>query len=326
LTVAFALWKALLFLVIVACPGPGYDTSTTLLTNEHSGLAPDSPTTALPLSFKFARWDAIYFVHSAEHGYVFEQEWAFSYPRVLGFFLSGKLSSLVYLQPSVVRFVDLLSPGIRLSGGLSGPVTAALIGVALSHVAHYLSVLALYGLSANVFGHETPTQRLICFLSAALHIISPAGAFLSAPYGESIFSFLNIWGFYIYTSSLIADHKGAVRFRDILVLAAAVLFALATLVRSNGILSGFLFAYDATTLAWSTLTKGPSSRTLRRLAVIVLGGSIVALGMGVPQILAYREFCLLGANSRPWCSWTVPSIYTWVQGQYWYVISPTSGG
>ncbi|CAI7664842.1 unnamed protein product [Penicillium manginii] len=297
LTVAFALWKALLFLVIVACPGPGYDTSTTLLTNEHSGLAPDSSTTALPLSFKFARWDAIYFVHSAEHGYVFEQEWAFSYPRVLGFFLSG----------------------IRLSGGLSGPVTAALIGVALSHVAHYLSVLALYGLSANVFGHETPTQRLICFLSAALHIISPAGAFLSAPYGESIFSFLNIWGFYIYTSSLIADHKGAVRFRDILVLAAAVLFALATLVRSNGILSGFLFAYDATTLAWSTLTKGPSSRTLRRLAVIVLGGSIVALGMGVPQILAYREFCLLGANSRPWCSWTVPSIYTWVQGQYWNV-------
>ncbi|KAJ5756241.1 hypothetical protein N7533_005784 [Penicillium manginii] len=288
LTVAFALWKALLFLVIVACPGPGYDTSTTLLTNEHSGLAPDSSTTALPLSFKFARWDAIYFVHSAEHGYVFEQEWAFSYPRVLGFFLS------VYLQPSVVRFVDLLSPGIRLSGGLSGPVTAALIGVALSHVAHYLSVLALYGLSANVFGHETPTQRLICFLSAALHIISPAGAFLSAPYGESIFSFLNIWGFYIYTSSLIADHKGAVRFRDILVLAAAVLFALATLVRSNGILSGFLFAYDATTLAWSTLTKGPSSRTLRRLAVIVLGGLNCSIGNGrtadpgLPRVLLTR--------------------------------------
>lgn len=90
LTVAFALWKALLFLAVVACPGPGYDTSTTLLTNEHAGLAPDSPAAALPLSLKFARWDAIYFVHTAEHGYVFEQEWAFSYSRVLGFFLSGK--------------------------------------------------------------------------------------------------------------------------------------------------------------------------------------------------------------------------------------------
>lgn len=216
----------------------------------------------------------------------------------------------------------MLSLGIRQSGGLSGPVTAALIGVALSHVAHYLSVLALYGLSANVFGHETPTQRLICFLSAALHIISPAGAFLSAPYGEPIFSFLNISGFYLYTSSLIADHKCAVRFRDILVITAAVLFALATLVRSNGILSGFLFAYDAAILAWSTVIQGPSRRTLRRLAVIIFGGSIVALGMTVPQILAYREYCLLEVNARPWCSWTVPSIYTWVQGQYWYVIPP----
>lgn len=191
----------------------------------------------------------------------------------------------------------------------------------LSHVAHYLSVLALYGLSANVFGHATPTQRLICFLSAALHIISPAGAFLSAPYGEPIFSFLNISGFYLYTSSLIADHNGAVRFRDILVLAAALLFSLATLVRSNGILSGFLFAYDAAILGWSTLTEGPSRRTTRRLAVIILGGSIVALGMVVPQIIAYREYCSLGTTPRPWCSWTVPSIYTWVQGQYWYVIS-----
>ena len=192
--------------------------------------------------------------------------------------------------------------------------------MALSHVAHYLSVLALYCLSANVFGHATATQRLVCFLSAALHIINPAGAFLSAPYGESIFSFLNISGFYLYTSSLIADHNSAVRFRDILVLTAAILFALATLVRSNGILSGFLFAYDAAILAWSMVTQGPSSRGIRRLAVIILGGLIVALGMIVPQIVAYSNYCTLAVIPRPWCSWTVPSIYTFVQGYYWYVI------
>lgn len=90
LTLAFWLWKALLFVVVVACPGPGYDTSTTLLANEHTGLPPDSSANALPLTFKFARWDAIYFLHTAQNGYIFEQEWAFSYPRVLGVFLSGK--------------------------------------------------------------------------------------------------------------------------------------------------------------------------------------------------------------------------------------------
>lgn len=187
----------------------------------------------------------------------------------------------------------------------------------LSHIAHYYSVLALYNLSANIFGSETSTQKLICFLSAALHIISPAGAFLSAPYGEPIFSFLNISGYYLYTSSLIEEHNGLVLLRDLQVLIAAVLFAIATVVRSNGILSGFLFAYDAAILAWSILTQGLSVPKFRRLAVIIVGGCVVGSSMVVPQILAYREYCIGGGDLRPWCSWTVPSIYNWVQSFYW---------
>lgn len=191
------------------------------------------------------------------------------------------------------------------------------MGVVLSHVAHYLSVLSLYRLSINIFGHTTATQRLICLLSAALHIICPAGAFLSAPYGESTFSFLNISGFYLYTSSLIAEHNGKTTLRDLQVISAAVLFAIATMVRSNGILNGFLFAYDAVLLAWATLTQGPSIHTARRLAVIIFGGWVVALGMVFPQILAYRIYCMSQELPRPWCSSTIPSIYGWVQGHYW---------
>lgn len=178
-------------------------------------------------------------------------------------------------------------------------------------------MLALYRLSANIFGHATVTQKLICFLSAALHIICPAGAFLSAPYGESVFSFLNITGFYLYTSSLIAEYNGATALRDIQVLTAAALFAVATMVRSNGILSGFLFAYDALMVGWAILTQYPSLHNIRRLSVIILGGCIVALGMLVPQVLAYRAYCMSEENLRPWCSLTVPSIYGWVQGYYW---------
>lgn len=210
-----------------------------------------------------------------------------------------------------------LCAGIRWSGGSDGPVNTALVGVIVSHIAHYYSVLALYSLSANIFGEETSTQKLISFLSSALHIISPAGAFLSAPYGEPIFSLLNISGYYLYTYSLIAEHKGAVLLRDLQLLAAAVLFAIATVVRSNGILSGFLFAYDAAILVWTVLTQGFSTHRVRRLAVLIVGGCVVALSMLVPQFLAYREYCVGGGNLRPWCSWTVPSIYNWVQSFYW---------
>lgn len=196
-----------------------------------------------------------------------------------------------------------------------------MVGVAVSHVTHYLSVLALYRLSANIFGHATATQHFICFLSAALHIISPAGAFLSAPYGEPIVSFLNMTGFYLYSSSLVAERNGSSRLRDVRVLTSAVLFAVATLVRSNGLLSGFLFAYDAVVLAWKTVTRGPTVHNTVRLAIIILGGCIVATGIVIPQVLAYRIYCLAESDIRPWCEWTVPSIYGWVQSHYWLVLS-----
>lgn len=198
----------------------------------------------------------------------------------------------------------------------SGIDRIALTGVVLSHVVHYFSVLALYRLTINVFGLQTAAQRLLAYVSAALHIISPAGAFLSAPYGESLFSFLNLSGFYIYSSARHDDRLGNGAFRDGKVLTAAVFFATATAVRSNGILSGFLFAYDAWILLWRLVSEGLSAKAVVRLGVIILGGCIVATGMIWPQFVAYTTFCT-GNVTRPWCQWTIPSIYGWVQEQYW---------
>ncbi|KAL5362476.1 DUF409 domain protein [Aspergillus floccosus] len=303
LSTAFWIWKALLIGIVVYCPGPGYDTSTGLLPYQLPGAPISSPQsdshTSCSVFLKFVRWDAIYFVHTAEHGYVFEQEWAFGY--------------------GYSRILSLLYSVLHQFNGLSGVTGIAIVAVALSHVAHFLSVLALYRLSANIFGQKTTAQRLICFLSAALHIICPAGAFLSAPYGEALFSFLNITGFYVYSSSLLDDSAGRKVTSAAKLLITSVLFSTATTIRSNGILSGFVFACDAVSLFQKILLQGPSKDTCLRFSVTVIGGCVVALGMIIPQAVAYADFCLDLPTPRPWCGNLIPSIYGWVQSHYWNV-------
>ncbi|KAE8403943.1 GPI mannosyltransferase 2 [Aspergillus pseudonomiae] len=289
LSLAFWLWKALLFLVIIGCPGPGYDTSTGLLPYQESA-ASDARGEVIrhaPFSFplKLVRWDSIYFVHIVRDGYVFEQEWAFGYgyTRILSFLTSGTYAN------------------------------------AVSHIAHYVSILAIYGLSVNIFGHGTTSGRLISLLAATLHIICPAGAFLSAPYGESLFSFLNITGYYLYSCSLLDANTGKRASSNAKMLLAAALFSIATAVRSNGILSGALFAYDALLQLRKIISQGISGGSVLRLGVIVVGGCVVALGLIVPQWIAYTAFCRSDEPLRPWCGQLIPSIYGWVQVHYWNV-------
>ena len=78
LSLCCAAWKVLLFGVAVLSPGPGYDTSTTLLP---AGRALEGwRWWQSGVTFeKWLRWDAIYFTHIAESGYVWEQEWAFGW-------------------------------------------------------------------------------------------------------------------------------------------------------------------------------------------------------------------------------------------------------
>ena len=68
LTLIFVCWKSLLFTLAQCSPWPGYDTSTVILHPLHNGWA-----------MPFIRWDAIYFTQIAQRGYLFEQEWAFSW-------------------------------------------------------------------------------------------------------------------------------------------------------------------------------------------------------------------------------------------------------
>ncbi|KAI9646923.1 ER membrane glycoprotein subunit of the GPI transamidase complex-like protein [Ciborinia camelliae] len=78
LILCFTLWK-ISFLLTAACsPGPGYDTSTSLLLSSLQSIGKKKlPSAVRYLVGKLVRWDAIYFVRVSNRGYLYEQEWAF---------------------------------------------------------------------------------------------------------------------------------------------------------------------------------------------------------------------------------------------------------
>lgn len=89
LVALFVCWKTILLLVALLSPGPGYDTSGSL---PESGSGEEVPGFLHYVISKLIRWDAIYFVRTAQRGYVFEQEWAFGwgFSRLINFCTGGK--------------------------------------------------------------------------------------------------------------------------------------------------------------------------------------------------------------------------------------------
>ena len=206
--------------------------------------------------------------------------------------------------------------------GLVRPVyVEALAGFILAHTAHLLSVIVLHSLSSKVFSATLDGQVLpTAFISACLHVFSPAGIFLSAPYGESLFSFLQFLGFYCYADSMRKHAENRSLGRDVSALASGISLGLATTVRSNGILSGAIFAYDVIVDAVAFVTQDRQLSRARKIAVELIGGCAIVFGAAFPQLLAYLEFCTDQSHPsdlRPWCKNSIPSIYTWVQSHYW---------
>lgn len=259
------------------------------------GKGYDTSTTLLPSLSKLVRWDAIYYVQIARRGHLFEQEWAF-----------GK--GLSTLTSSVSN------------GSLESIILA---GSSLAHICHYVTVLLVWQIAAliNVQSEHDAERSTIPFIAASLHILSPAGIFLSAPYSESPFACLNMLGFWLYLSAQTDKSQTSVVMKRFAVIASGMAFGCATMIRSNGILSGLLFLMDAIKLSVEVL-KRISQRSnvfpsILRLAALVFGGICIAAGLVFPQYLAYQEYCVSQQSTRPWCKRTLPLIYSFVQSHYW---------
>jgi GPI mannosyltransferase 2 len=193
------------------------------------------------------------------------------------------------------------------------------VGISLAHAAHCLSVLTLYSLARAIL-HNGQSKKF-AFITACLHVFSPAGLFLSAPYGESTFALLSFSGYLLFVKSF--NFKGqATAHQDMLIAAAGLVLGSATTVRSNGLLNGLLFLEEAIRTIYH-LKMAPIVPALRRLVATGIGGLCIAIGFLVPQFIAFQEFCGNRAPDnqlqRIWCKDTLPSIYGFVQSHYWYV-------
>lgn len=203
---------------------------------------------------------------------------------------------------------------------ISEQSSTLIAGLALSHLAHWLSVVQLYSLATALVGeHRVSSSSTAPFYAAALHIFSPAGVFLSAPYTESLFAFLSMSGFLEYTRATHHFARDRLFAGGIGMIVAGTAFGMSTLVRSNGILAGISFLFEAITTALAIIGQGPSLPRISRLASVVVGGLLVAVGMLTPQVIAYWEYCHApkAGDRRPWCDFVFPSIFTWVQSHYW---------
>ena len=303
---AFAAWKALLLAIAIGSGvGPAYDTSSTL-----TSISISSPSElAFDVATKLTRWDAIYYVQAARRGYLFEQEWAFGsgLPTVISFIVEGnyrpRTANTEILGWKLTRSIALASLGFHKSS-----VLEPLVGVFVSHACHLLSVLVLYRLGLLLWGNKA-----LSFTAALLHILSPAGLFLSAPYSESAFSFLSFLAYLFFAKGVVSDRRTVGH--DVSLVAAGMWFGCASTFRSNGVLGGLLFAVELL----RELSSPPSLASLRKRLSLIVGGTAVAVGFATPQLVAYRTFCSNPqlTEQRPWCSKNLPSIYTFVQESYW---------
>jgi phosphatidylinositol glycan class V len=182
-------------------------------------------------------------------------------------------------------------------------------------------VISLYSLVRRMVPADQERKREVAFTTACLHTVSPAGLFLSAPYGESTFAFTTFLGILCYVRAqeqrLLPIQQSHVLPTSAWTVLSGLCFALSALFRSNGLLHGTIFLFDAIASLRALLATRSTSNLIHLLSTI-LAGSFLAVGFALPQAIAYLQYCT-PKPSRPWCSYTVPSIYSWVQKHYWHV-------
>ncbi|XP_008692775.1 GPI mannosyltransferase 2 [Ursus maritimus] len=251
-----------------------------------------------------SRWDAEHFLFIAEHGYLYEHNFAFFPGFPLALLVGAEL-----LRP--LRALLNLRSCLLISVALFNSLFSVLAAVAL----HDLGCLVLC----------CPRQA---FYGALLFCLSPANVFLAAGYSEALFALLTF-------SAMGQLERGRSW-------TSGLLFALATGVRSNGLVSiGFLVYSQCQGFLSSLMVLNPLRPLSKLMGSVFLSVFMLGLPFALFQYYAYTQFCLSGSarpipkpllqlaadkgyrivegNEPPWCSWELPLIYSYIQDVYWNV-------
>lgn len=242
----------------------------------------------------FVRWDTIYFLASAspyhasstgsvhQGGYAWEQTLAFQ-PGIIG----------------LLRLTGYLTPTMD---GSWSPTAAILVTMLLANVAAAASVVLLYRLSLRVTRNAE-----LAYTAALLSIVAPsAGTTLASPTPESFYSLASLVGLlYLETNSIHGCGWGTVAI-------TSFWFAVATAFRANGAL---LVGY----VAFKLIGEARCGRVISAALKLAASTAVCMSANVLFQVWAYGRFCLDEQTKRPWCARCVPSVYTFVQSQYWDV-------
>ncbi|XP_028674527.1 palmitoyltransferase ZDHHC18-A isoform X1 [Erpetoichthys calabaricus] len=265
-----------------------------------------------------SRWDSEHFLFIAEHGYVFEHNFAF-FP-LLPLSLRAVASSLYW----------------PLGGWLNFRSCLLLSTVVINSVLFVLNTVTLFKLSRLVL-----QDRLLAYYSSLLYSITPANVFMVVAYSESLFAFLS------FAAMLQLEKKK--------ITLSCVLFALATATRSNGIVNAGFLGYSQLQNCIQHLGVTRRNKNTSKLLpcvgisawfllLVLVGTAVILLPFGLFQYYGYKVFCnptrriedlplaLIKLSNRKgyrlpdvsqelpaWCFYHWPLLYSYIQDVYWNV-------
>ena len=228
------------------------------------------------------RWDAIHMLVIAKYGYVAELQFAF-FP----------------LLPMVSRFsAFFFYDRCGFKKFLSIEPLIAILALIFTNTCHYLATIYIFKLTRLLF-----KSYKFARITALLFLFNAASVQLSSMYTEAPFAFFTLVGLYCLYSK-----KSFI---------ASLCFALASTTRSNGIVLIGFFTYD---LLQKIIFDDLCINQIIKKTVLSSIYSLISLsGFLAFQFYGYSKFCLIDNPVRPWCKSTIPSIYSFVQNEYWNV-------